>query len=98
MLIPTGGALFLSIATAPTATPSVHAFADGLVYVVGVGKNHHRVGLRQTVHRQFALIVFGCLVACHNIAIPAVEEAWLDGQVEHHVLCAVILARAFAEL
>ena len=65
--------------------------------VVGIGKDQDGVGHRQAVHHQQAFIVLRALRAGRHVAIPAIQEAGLDGEIEHHILCAVILARTLAE-
>ena len=98
MLIACRASLFLSVAAAPAAAPAVHAFAYSLVDAVGIGINHDGVALRQAVHAQLALVVSGRLVASRHVAIPAVKEAWLDGEVEYHILLAIVLLGALRKL
>ena len=66
-------------------------------HVVGVTQYHDRSILGETVHLHLGLIVVAGPVACSSIAIPAVEESRLDGQVQHHVLAAVVIAGMFFE-
>ena len=68
-----------------------------LGHIVGVTEHHDRVILGETVHQDLSLIVVAGLVACSGVAIPAVEESRLDGQVQHHVLAAVVITGMFLE-
>ena len=65
--------------------------------IIGVTEYHDRVILGETVHLHLGLIVVAGPVACSGVAIPAVEESRLDGQVQHHVLAAVVIAGMFFE-
>ena len=98
VLIASGEALLDAVA--PVATkdgPVAHVALMTRSCVVGIGKDQDGVGLRQAVHHQHAFIVLRALRAGCDVAIPTVQEAGFDGEVEHHILGAVILARAFAE-
>ena len=82
--------------TAHVGRAPTHITAPMPVDTVDIGKDHHRVSLRQAVRYQFTIVVLLCLVTSLHVAIPAVEEAGFDAEVEHHVLLAVVLARALA--
>ena len=66
-------------------------------HIVGVAEYHDWVILGETVHQHLGLIVVSGPIACSGVAIPAIEEARLDGQVQHHVLAAVVIAGMFLE-
>ena len=68
-----------------------------LGHIVGVAEHHDGVILGQTVHRHLGLIVVAGPIARGGIAIPAVQESWFDGQVQHHVLTAVVIAGVLLE-
>ena len=98
VLVASGRALPLSVAVAPAAPSSVHGAMLLLVHAVGIDEEHGGVGLRKTAHAEVGIVVLGRLVLGCGVAVPAVEEAGLDGEVQHHVLAAVVLACALAEL
>ena len=98
MLVSARCTLSLTVALSITAPASVHGAVFLLVHIIGIEEEHGGIVLGQAMHVEVCLVVIGTLVAGGGIAVPAVEEARLDGQVEDHILAAIVLAGALAEL